>query len=1067
MVHSAYDSVELLKGCPARIDAAAAYGSKLLLGCSDASLRIYAPSSALPVPLAGGGGGGGDDGPPPPDAEIRREPYVPERTVSGFWKRAPLAMEVCRSRDLLLSLSEWVAVHRLPNLETVVAIGKTKGAHVCSWDDRRGFLCVGRQKRVAIYRLDGGREFVEVKEFGVPDVVKSMAWCGENICVGVRREYMIMNSTTGALSEIFSSGRIAPSLVVPLPSGELLLGKDNIGVFVDQNGKLLQDGRICWSEAPASVVVQKPYAVGRLPRHIEIRSLRAPYPLVQTVGLRDVHLLLQSNNSLIATLSNAVYGLLPVPLIAQIVQLTASGDFEEALSLCKLIPPEDSSLRASKESLIHIRYAHHLFNNGNYEEAMEQFLASQEEITYILSLYPSIILPKLLTVSVPEKFADATDELHLSRVSSDASDETESSLFQHYDTDDKSMLEIKKMSHNALMALVKFLQKKRQGIFERATAEVTEEVVQDSISSYEPYKSKSSNKKGGYTHISSVAREMATILDTALLQALILTGQSSSVLELLKGPNFCDLKTCEKFLMERNQHTLLLELYKYNGMHRDALKLLDQLVQESNSGESHSELTQKFRPNMIIEYLKPLCRTDPMLVLEFSLNVLESCPSETIELFLSGNVPAELVNSYLKQHAPNMQSTYLELMLSMSENGINPKLQNELVHLYLSEVIDWLKDLKEQKKWDEKTYSPTRRKLLSALDGISGYNAADLLKRLPLDGLFEERAILLGRMNQHQLALALYVHKLHLPELALVYCDRVYEAALHQPSRSNANIYLTLLQIYLNPRRAIKELEQRTENSFAVVAQSTGVQKSGSIKVKGGRQSKKIAEIEGADDMRISLSSTDSGRSDGDADEMTDEGDSIMLNQALDLLSQRWDRINGAQALRILPRDIKLQDLLPFLKPLLRKSTEGRRNYSVIKGLTSNENLQVKEELYNCRRAIVKVDADSMCSLCHKRIGSSAHNPTPFSTLKQAYMTHGPRKDSGSVFIHSSPSNQSVRVHMRVVTMGSAGKTFAVLTSQLLLIFHVIGDEDSKHIAQRIYLRYVTAASVISFKHNI
>ncbi|XP_009409101.2 vacuolar sorting protein 39 [Musa acuminata AAA Group] len=971
MVHSAYDSVELLKGCPVRIDAAAAYGSKLLLGCSDASLRIYAPSSAPPAPLASGGGGG-DDGPPPPDVEIRREPYLPERTVSGFWKRAPLAMEVCRSRDLLLSLSEWVAVHRFPNLETVVAIGKTKGAHVYSWDDRRGFLCVGRQKRVAIYRLDGGREFVEVKEFGVPDVVKSMAWCGENICVGVRREYMIMNSTTGALSEIFSSGRIAPSLVVPLPTGELLLGKDNIGVFVDQNGKLLQDGRICWSEAPASVVVQKPYAVGRLPRHIEIRSLRAPYPLVQTVGLRDVHLLLQSNNSLITTLSNAVYGLLPVPLIAQIVQLTASGDFEEALSLCKLIPPEDSSLRASKESLIHIRYAHHLFNNGNYEEAMEQFLASQEEITYILSLYPSIILPKLQTVSVPEKFADANDELHLSRVSSDASDETESSLSQHYESDDKSTLEIKKMSHNALMALVKFLQKKRQGIFERATAEVTEEVVQDSISSYEPYRSKNSNKKGGgYTHISSVAREMATILDTALLQALILTGQSSSVLELLKGPNFCDLKTCEKFLMERNQHTLLLELYKYNGMHRDALKLLDQLVQESNSGETHSELTQKIRPNMIIEYLKPLCRTDPMLVLEFSMNVLESCPSETIELFLSGNVPAELVNSYLKQHAPNMQSTYLELMLSMSENGINPKLQNELVHLYLSEVIDWFKDLKEQKKWDEKTYSPTRRKLLSALDGISGYNAADLLKRLPLDGLFEERAILLGRMNQHQLALALYVHKLHLPELALVYCDRVYEAALHQPSRSYANIYLTLLQIYLNPRRAIKELEQRTENSFAVVPQSTGVQKSGFIKVKGGRQSKKIAEIEGADDMRSSLSSTDSGRSDGDADEMTDEGDSIMLSQALDLLSQRWDRINGAQALRILPRDIKLQDLLPFLKPLLRKSTEGSRNYSVIKSLTSNENLQVKEELYNCRRAIVKVDADSMCSLCHKRIGSS------------------------------------------------------------------------------------------------
>lgn len=71
-----------------------------------------------------------------------------------------------------------------------------------------------------------------------------------------------------------------------------------------------------------------------------------------------------------------------------------------------------------------------------------------------------------------------------------------------------------------------------------------------------------------------------------------------------------------------------------------------------------------------------------MLVLEFSTHVLESCPTETIELFLSGNIPADLVNSYLKQHAPSMQSTYLELMLSMSENEINTNLQNELVRRY-------------------------------------------------------------------------------------------------------------------------------------------------------------------------------------------------------------------------------------------------------------------------------------------------------------------------------------------------------------------------------------------------
>ena len=81
-----------------------------------------------------------------------------------------------------------------------------------------------------------------------------------------------------------------------------------------------------------------------------------------------------------------------------------------------------------------------------------------------------------------------------------------------------------------------------------------------------------------------------------------------------------------------------------------------------------------------------------MLVLEFSMPVLESCPTQTIELFLSGNIPADLVNSYLKQHAPNMQATYLELMLAMNENGISGNLQNEMVMNTLSimKIINYL-----------------------------------------------------------------------------------------------------------------------------------------------------------------------------------------------------------------------------------------------------------------------------------------------------------------------------------------------------------------------------------------
>ena len=118
------------------------------------------------------------------------------------------------------------------------------------------------------------------------------------------------------------------------------------------------------------------------------------------------------------------------------------------------------------------------------------------------------------------------------------------------------------------------------------------------------------------------------------------------------------------------------------------------------------------------------------------------------------------------------------------------------------------------------------------------------------------------------------------------------------------------MQIYLNPRRTTKNFEKRITN--LVSSQSTTtipkVNSWTTVKTKAGRLAKKIAEIEGAEDTRISASSTDSGRSDGDADDLGEEGGStIMLDEVLDLLSQRWDRVHGAQALKLLPRETKLQ----------------------------------------------------------------------------------------------------------------------------------------------------------------
>ena len=113
-------------------------------------------------------------------------------------------------------------------------------------------------------------------------------------------------------------------------------------------------------------------------------------------------------------------------------------------------------------------------------------------------------------------------------------------------------------------------------------------------------------QKRPQTHRSSVARELATVLDTSLLQALILTRQSSVATDLLKGLSYCDLKICEEFLKERSDYMVLLELYRSNDMHREALQLLNRLVEESKSEMANIDFSKRFNPQMIIEYLRVL-----------------------------------------------------------------------------------------------------------------------------------------------------------------------------------------------------------------------------------------------------------------------------------------------------------------------------------------------------------------------------------------------------------------------------------------------------------------------------
>ena len=98
---------------------------------------------------------------------------------------------------------------RLLQLHTIILFSVKSFAS----EKRHTYLCPGR------------REFVELPEISAPDYVVSMAWCGDSLCLGIRREYVIVNTASGVVTDVFQCGPMAPPLVLPLANGEVLLGK--------------------------------------------------------------------------------------------------------------------------------------------------------------------------------------------------------------------------------------------------------------------------------------------------------------------------------------------------------------------------------------------------------------------------------------------------------------------------------------------------------------------------------------------------------------------------------------------------------------------------------------------------------------------------------------------------------------------------------------------------------------------------------------------------------------------------------------------------------------------------
>lgn len=198
-----------------------------------------------------------------------------------------------------------------------------------------------------------------------------------------------------------------------------------------------------------------------------------------------------------------------------------------------------------------------------------------------------------------------------------------------------------------------------------------------------------------------------------------------------------------------------------------------------------------------------------------------------------------------------------------------------------------------------------REKLVDFLKKSNNFTPETVLKNFPYNDLFEERAIILGKLGKHEKVLAIHIQILGDIDKATSYCEDVYDPS----NEATGNVFVILINTLLIP--------PITPPYSNVPLHPSCLQPN--------------------------------------------------IDAVLELLERHATKLNPHAVLQILPDHIPLIRLRSFLETALHHSLERRRNNQILKGLLYAENLQIQEQRMHLESKSVAITEFSICPVCAKK----------------------------------------------------------------------------------------------------
>ncbi|XP_054708106.1 vam6/Vps39-like protein [Uloborus diversus] len=874
-MHEAYEVIPIVQKLPPglSIETITAYDDYLLVGTKSGTLLLYqlVPSSK-------------------PGLKPGSSHYEVKllKSNKSFSKKTITLLQVVPEFQMLICLADGIvsAFDLSQHTLTVIAtLPKTKGAHYFTVNVQKhktltddvimSFrLCVAVKKKLQLYYWKAKElKFLELsQDLSLRDIPRTIVWCNESLCIGYKSEYSLMK-ITGEPKDLFpTGGKQLEPLVTLLPDDQLAVGSDEQTILIDSEGNPTMKYSIKWSEVPIALAHDWPYLIAILPSSVEVRPIE-PRIHVQSTELQKAKMIATSKRGWVFAASNSdVWLLHAVSFTEQISQLLSEKQFELALRMAEMIHESEGENKQLIQRIENLN-AFYLFCKQNFKEAMELFLKLETDPSHVIGLFPNL-LPEEFRSSL--EYPDGLPNLQGTEL------------------------------ETGLLALTDYLVEVRHRLKSDSTSNIP-----SMTAIMEPGKTKIRSKK-----------QLLQIIDTTLLKCYLQTNDALVASLLRVKDNYCHIDESERALKMHQKYSELIILYNKKGMHRKALELLMRQAKKIGSPLKGHERT--------IQYLQHLGSEHLDLIFEFAKWVLKEHPEDGLKIFTEDlseteSLPRTQILNYLCEVEPDLVIPYLEFIIHKwkDENSI---FHNTLVNKYCEKVLVLMSEYKDSLPeghppapagHEPGELGQQRSKLLTFLEKSKFYTVERFATYMMNKGLYDEGAIVLGKLGRHEDALRVYTHILQNFEEAEKYCRKNY----NKDKSGCQDVYLILLKLYL----------PTTENQKIDIPA--------------------ISYIPHPEPN---------------------------IDRALRILKKYSNQIDSFKALSLLPTIIPVGAVKKFLECVLHNIQARKYGIKLTKSLLYAEHLQVQARRIHCHSYKLIITDLDMCRVCQKRIGKSAfaHFPT-------------------------------------------------------------------------------------------